>query len=347
MWVVVTLVAVVLQALRTSMQQKLRSQLSITAAGFVRYFYGAPLALAAVGIAVIGFGQKLEAPPPTFWVTVTAAGVAQIVGTVALITAFDRRGFAVGTVYAKTEVLQVAVFSALVLHEQLGLWGWAGAGVCLVGVAWLALARPRPVPGGSAVLGGRAVLGGLAVLGRPALLGGSAVKTDGLATQKRQGTQNPGPIDPGSVFRVDAAFGFGLLAGAGFALASVWIRASSKSLGDHPAVFRALLTLAAMNTIQMVINGTQMLLTNADDVRAVVHTWRSSSAVGLLSVCGSAGWALAVTLQTATKVRTLGQVELLLTFAISHRFLGERHRRNEYLASALVVAGVGIVLALG
>ena len=335
MWVMVTLVAVVLQALRTSMQQKLRSQLSITAAGFVRYFYGAPLALAAVGIAVIGFGQTLEAPPATFWVTVTAAGVAQIVGTVALITAFDRRGFAVGTVYAKTEVLQVAVFSALVLHEHLGLWGWAGAGVCLVGVAWLALARPRPAPGGSAVLGGSTVLGG------------PAVKTDGLATQKRQGTQNPGPIDSASVFRVDAALGFGLLAGAGFALASVWIRASSKSLGDHPAVFRALLTLAAMNTIQMVINGTQMLLTNADDVRAVVRTWRSSSAVGLLSVCGSAGWALAVTLQTATKVRTLGQVELLLTFAISHRFLGERHRRNEYLASALVVAGVGIVLALG
>ena len=306
MWVVVTLVAVVLQAMRTSMQQKLRLQLSITAAGFVRYFYGAPLALVAVGIAVIGFGQRLEAPPASFWVTVSAAGVAQIVGTVALITAFDRRGFAVGTVYAKTEVLQVAVLSAVVLHEHLALWGWAGAGVCLVGVAWLALARPRPVPGG------------------PALLGDSA-----------------------SVFRVDAALGFGLLAGAGFALASVWIRASSKSLGDHPAVFRALLTLAAMNTIQMVINGTQMLLTNADDVRAVVRTWRSSSVVGLLSVCGSAGWALAVTLQTATKVRTLGQVELLLTFAISHRFLGEHHRRNEYLASALVVAGVGIVLAFG
>jgi drug/metabolite transporter (DMT)-like permease len=54
-----------------------------------------------------------------------------------------------------------------------------------------------------------------------------------------------------------------------------------------------------------------------------------------------------VTLQNVAKVRTLGQVELLLTFAISHRFMGERHGRREYLASALVVVGVGLVLALG
>ncbi len=300
MWVFVTLAAVVLQATRTSMQQKLRAQLSITAAGFVRYFYGAPIALAAVAIAVGPFGQSLDAPPAMFWVTVTAAGIAQIVGTVALIAAFDRRGFAVGTVYSKTEVLQVALFSAVVLHEPLRVWGWIGAGVCVVGVGWLAMAR-RP----------------------------------------------DAAVDARGIFRLDAALALGLLAGAGFALASVWIRASSKSLGDHPAVFRALVTLAAMNTIQVLINGAQMLVTKPDDVLAVARTWRSSAIVGVLSVFGSAGWAIAVTLENAAKVRALGQVELLLTFAISHRFLGERHRRSEFAASALTVAGVAAVLAFG
>ena len=300
MWIFVTLGAVVFQATRTSLQQKLRAQLSITAAGFVRYFYGAPIAVGAVGVAVVGFGQPLDAPPAGFWLTVTAAGVAQIVGTVALIAAFDRRGFAVGTVYSKTEVLQVALFSAVVLHEPLRVWGWVGAGVCVVGVGWLALSS-RP---------------------------------DSAA-------------DARGIFRLDASLALGLLAGAGFALASVWIRASSKSLGDHPAVFRALVTLAAMNTIQVLINGAQMLLTKPNDVLAVARTWRSSAVVGVLSVCGSAGWAIAVTLENAAKVRALGQIELLLTFAISHRFLGERHRRSEFAASALTVAGVAAVLVLG
>lgn len=306
MWVLVTLGAVVLQAARTSMQQKLRAQLSISAAGFVRYFYGAPIALGAVAVSVIAFGQSLPKPPAVFWVTVTAAGIAQIVGTVALIAAFDRRGFAVGTVYAKTEVLQVAVFSTVVLHEPLRAWGWVGAAVCVAGVAWLALARrPEAATTGSEATGARGLL------------------------------------------RFDAGLGLGLLAGAGFALASVWIRASSKSLGDHPAVFRALVTLAAMNTIQVLINGVQLLATEPDDVRAVVRTWRSSAIVGVLSVFGSAGWAIAVTLENVAKVRALGQVELILTFAISHWFLGERHRGSEFAASALTVAGVGAVLLLG
>ena len=321
MWVLVTLGAVVLQAARTSMQQRLRAQLSITAAGFVRYFYGAPIALGAVAVAVLAFGQSLEAPPAVFRVTVTAAGIAQIVGTVALISAFDRRGFAVGTVYSKTEVLQVAVFSAVVLHEPLRVWGWVGALVCVVGVGWLALARrPRDAAGSVDTAGSVDMAGSVVTVGSVGARG---------------------------VFRLDAALALGLLAGAGFALASVWIRASSRSLGDHPAVFRAIVTLAAMNTIQVLMNGAQMLVTKPDDVIAVARTWRSSAVVGVLSVCGSAGWAIAVTLENAAKVRALGQVELLLTFAISHRFLGERHRRSEFAASALTVAGVAAVLAFG
>ena len=53
---------------------------------------------------------------------------AQILGTVCLIRAFDARDFAVGTVFAKTEVVQVAVFSSVLLGEPLRWGGWLGAG---------------------------------------------------------------------------------------------------------------------------------------------------------------------------------------------------------------------------
>jgi drug/metabolite transporter (DMT)-like permease len=59
--------------------------------------------------------------------------------------------------------------------------------------------------------------------------------------------------------------------------------------------------------------------------------------------CSSWGF----TLESAAKVRTLGQVELVIAFAIAHVTLGERHGRGDVAASALVLAGVVLVTALG
>jgi drug/metabolite transporter (DMT)-like permease len=69
--------------------------------------------------------------------------------------------------------------------------------------------------------------------------------------------------------------------------------------------------------------------------------------VGVLSLCGSIGWAVAVTLTNAAKVRTLGQVEIVIAFAISAWVLNERHTRAEYAASALVLVGVVGVVVFG
>ena len=297
MWIPVTLVATVLQTARTAMQQRLRSLLSVSAAGFVRYAFGAPVALLAVGAMFTVFGQHVPAIPWRFWPIVAAAGVGQILGTAALITAFDKRDFAIGTVYAKSEVIQVAVFSALVLDEWLRPMGWLAAFVCVAGV--IGLAKPEGTP-----------LRTLLRMGDPAALAGVA-------------------------------------AGGLFAITSIGIRAASTSLGDAPVVVRALLTLAVMNTIQTVVNGTQLAWRQPDQLRLSFVHWRSSAVVGLLSVLGSAGWAIAMTLENAAKVRTLGQVELLLTFAVSHRLFAERHRRSEIAFSALVLLGVLGVTVLG
>ena len=49
----------------------------------------------------------------------------------------------------------------------------------------------------------------------------------------------------------------------------------------------------------------------------------------------------------AAKVRKLGQVELVIAFAIAFVKLGERHARSDYAASALVLLGVVTVTLLG
>ena len=124
MWIIVTLVAAGFQTARTALQHRLRSLLSVSGAGFVRYLYGAPLSALAVCVAWAA-GVEWPQIAARFWPTILGGGVAQILGTVCLIRAFDARDFAVGTVFAKTEVVQVALFSLVLLGEPLR-WvaGW-------------------------------------------------------------------------------------------------------------------------------------------------------------------------------------------------------------------------------
>ncbi|HYR64916.1 MAG TPA: EamA family transporter, partial [Reyranella sp.] len=72
--------------------------------------------------------------------------------------------------------------------------------------------------------------------------------------------------------------------------------------------------------------------------------WRSSIWVGIFSVLGSAGWALAMTLENAALVRAVGQIELVFTFIASHVVLKERPSTGEWFGSILVVGGVVLIL---
>lgn len=296
MWIPITLAAATFQILRTSRQHQLAPHLSTNAAGFVRYLYGAPLALVVATITFGPLGRSLPDVPAHFWLVVTVAGVSQILGTIALLRSFRMRDFAIGTVYAKTEVIQVAVIGTVVLSEPLRPLGWIGAAVCTLGVIWLA--------------------------GRGSL----------LTVARRAG-------DPAALM--------GIAAGGLFGGAAVGIRAASSTLGDTGVWERAVFTLTAMLCIQAVINAAHLGARDRAGIRDAVALWRVALPVGVLSLAGSTGWALAVTLENAAKVRTLGQVEVVIAFAISHRRLGEVHGRTDLVATALVLAGVILVAALG
>lgn len=296
MWIPITLAAATFQVVRTARQHRLRSVLSVNGAGFVRYSFGFPLALGASLVTFVLLGNGVPSIPGRFWAILLGAGVAQILGTQALLRAFDLRDFAVGTVYAKTEVILVAVASAVLLGESLTPLGWLCAALVMAGVAWLAA---------------------------------------------------PGRIRDIVSLSADPAAAMGIAAGGLFAIAAVGIRAASQSLGDDPVWNRALLTLTVMLGIQTVVNGAQLAATDRPQLAAVARHWRQAVPVGILSLCGSAGWAVAVTLTSAAKVRTLGQVELLIAFAISTWWLHERHTRGEFVASGLVLVGVVGVVVVG
>ena len=87
LWIPITIAAAGFQTARTALQHRLRDVLAPSAAGFVRYVYGAPIALAAVAVVWVS-GVSLPSVAPRFWPAIVAGGLAQIVGTVALL----RRG---------------------------------------------------------------------------------------------------------------------------------------------------------------------------------------------------------------------------------------------------------------
>jgi drug/metabolite transporter (DMT)-like permease len=139
LWIPVTFTAALFQTWRTALQQRLRSQLSVNAAGFVRYLYAIPAGLVLVAVSHAATGQALPEPGATFLVWCAAGGLMQIFGTSLLIMAFGYRNFAVGTAYAKTEAVQGAVAAWLILGEVLTPVSIAGIGIGVSGVLLLSL----------------------------------------------------------------------------------------------------------------------------------------------------------------------------------------------------------------
>ncbi len=139
-WIPIAVTAALFQCWRTAMQQKLRGLLSVNGAGFVRYLYGAPMALVLLLVALAVTGAALPEPNLRFVIWCVAGGLGQILATNLLIMSFGYRNFAVGTAYSKTETVQSAIIALIVLGEVLKPLAWIGIAVGLVGVMTLSLA---------------------------------------------------------------------------------------------------------------------------------------------------------------------------------------------------------------
>jgi len=296
LWISITIAAALFQNIRTTMQQKIRGILSVDGANFVRYLYGAPLALGMLAFLVWGTGRSVPHIPLAFLGLVTIAGLGQIIATSLMIHAFSLRNYAVGTVYSKTETLFVALYATFISAEPLHFYSWIGILICLCGVAILS------VRGSFANI--RTVLADL--------------------THK------------GALY--------GIASGLFFAVAAGTIREASKELPGGDFMVRGITTLACMNTIQIVLMAAYLAWRDKPQLGKVWFNWRSSVWVGIFSVLGSAGWALAMTLENAALVRAVGQIELVFTFIASHVVLKERPSSGEWFGSLLVVGGVVLIL---
>ena len=138
-WIPLTLWAALAQTARNAAQRSLTAELGTLAATLVRFLYGLPLATAWIaGLAWAGVGGM-----PQFNTTYAAwlalGALTQVGATAFLLLAMKERNFVLAVAYSKTEVLQVALFSAVLLHELPGPLALAAMAAATLGVVLLSL----------------------------------------------------------------------------------------------------------------------------------------------------------------------------------------------------------------
>lgn len=143
LWIPITIAAAFLQNLRSTWQKQLTGDLSATAATYVRFAFGLPIAVIYLwGLHVLG-GFALPSPNKMFLIYCVVGGFAQILGTFLLVALFAYRNFAVGTTYSKTETVQAALFGIIVLGDHPSLGAVAAILVSFAGVVAISMAKSK------------------------------------------------------------------------------------------------------------------------------------------------------------------------------------------------------------
>ena len=298
LWVPITIAAALLQNARSAIQKHLKGRLSTTGATFVRFGYGAPVAIAYV--LILHYVIELPWPEPNgmFVLYVIIGGITQILATALLVYLFGLRNFAVGTAYSKTEAIQAAAFGFIILADPLS----AGAGVAiLIGFAGVVLIS----------------------------VANTALTTSALITATLSRTA-----------------AIGLLSGAMLGLSAVGYRAASLSIGGGVDSFmmQAGYALACATVFQTIIMLVYMQWKEPGQIKAVVKAWKPASLVGIAGVLGSVCWFTAMTIQSVAYVRSLGQIELIFTFASSYFIFKERPNKAETMGVILIAVGIIVLL---
>ena len=96
-WILFTLLAVVMQSVRTAAQKQIAQSLYASTTTLIRYLFGLPFALAYFCFLRSVYQEEALVGNAVFYRAASLAAIAQIIATVFLIKALTLRNFAVGT----------------------------------------------------------------------------------------------------------------------------------------------------------------------------------------------------------------------------------------------------------
>ena len=183
-WIWITLVAATTQTLRSAGQKQMKSVMGDFGASYIRFSYALPFACVWLYAVLSATDQAMPQTTSDFWLWVSIGGMTQVIFTVLLITLFNHRNFAAGTAFSKTEILQAAIFEAIIIGEFVSFQIGLAIAIGVFAILMLSFHKAKIGIGGigSAVTSYQTLLG----LAAGAFLGLSTVSfraaTDALAT---------------------------------------------------------------------------------------------------------------------------------------------------------------------
>lgn len=316
LWIPFTLLAAFMQAWRNALQKQLRTHASTIGVTYARFIFALPLAGVYLWLVQhhVGSGQN-QATIPTLTVTFAAfillAALAQIAATALMVMLFKARNYAIGVGLAKSEAVIAAVLGALYFAAPLSRLAWLGV-----------------------------LVGGVAVWLMSLSAGTAKTSTASKAAHINAQIPKQPRISPKTLL-------LGLGSGLCFALATLYIREAALYLRanlEFGFLLSAAWVLFLVITTQTVLLTLWLLLREPQTFKALYTHKKLTLGVSLFSFVGSVGWFTAMSLQTVALVKTLGQIEVLFTLAISAWWFKERLQRSDYIGLVLIVVGAVLVM---
>ncbi len=139
----------------------------------------------------------------------------------------------------------------------------------------------------------------------------------------------------------------GLVCAAWLGGSVVFFRGASLALAVDDFVIAAAWTLLVSLAIQTLIMGGYLLLREPGEFGRVLREWRWAGAAGVTGALASICWFTAFTIQNASFVRAVGQVELVFTFVATTLFFREKVSIAETVGIVLVCGGIILLLLHG
>ncbi|MCB8818966.1 DMT family transporter [Microvirga rosea] len=141
LWIPATLAAAAAQTGRNATQRQLTKTIGTVGATQVRFLYGFPFALLALGLVRLVLGEPVPLPNAGFLAYVLGGATTQILATALMLSAMRERSLSVVTAYTKTEPVQVALFGLIILGDPLTPGMAIAIVIATLGVVLMSLKR--------------------------------------------------------------------------------------------------------------------------------------------------------------------------------------------------------------